>query len=229
MAAKVTRTQKGDEYASKVRSSKFKKSRCGLAGRLTIGGQHFPCGKLCIATSAKDGRPCPSSRATPNVPYCQACMRRGDASLKVVKHPRFGYILIAARDLPKGYYAGWWGKLIANKNLPEANAEWALSTKSGMIDALPYNGSQLKYSACPGPHEVPTVNFAPNHSSLLGKTKGAQTTMLFWTLRPVPKGTQLTMMYNEDEKSTEVFFKERGIERKDVGTNRYPAIRKPNA
>ena len=32
-------------------------------------------------------------------------------------------------------------------------------------------------------------------------------------------------MYNKDEKSTDEFFKERGVARGDVGTKRYPATR----
>ena len=36
-------------------------------------------------------------------------MRTGDPSLKAVKHPRFGKILIAKRNLPRGYYVAWWG------------------------------------------------------------------------------------------------------------------------
>ena len=77
-------------------------------------------------------------------------MKNGDPSLRAVKHPRFGKILIATRDLPKGYYAAWWGKLCQKKKIPYKRMEWALETSKGMVDAVPYKGSLLKYCACPG-------------------------------------------------------------------------------
>ena len=46
------------------------------------------------------------------VPYCLECLQNGDPSLKVADHPKFGKILVAARDLPKGYLAAWWGDLL---------------------------------------------------------------------------------------------------------------------
>eukprot|EP00913_Durusdinium_trenchii_P012818 g12036.t1 len=36
-----------------------------------------------------------------------------------------------------------------------------------MVDAVPYKGSLLKYCACPGPSELPTIDFAPNSDVLL--------------------------------------------------------------
>ena len=108
-------------------------------------------------------------------------MMKGDPSLKAVKHPKFGKILVATRNLPKGYYVAWWGKLCPKKQVPYKRMEWALETSKGMVDAVPYKGSQLKYCACPGriritaitaysfnfspvtgPSELPTIDFAPN-------------------------------------------------------------------
>lgn len=77
-------------------------------------------------------------------------MQKGDPSLKAVKHPRFGKILVATRKLPKNYYVAWWGKLCTKKQMPLKRMEWALETSKGMIDAVPYKGSLLKYCACPG-------------------------------------------------------------------------------
>lgn len=77
-------------------------------------------------------------------------MKTGDPSLKAVTHPRFGKILIATRDLPKGYYAAWWGKLCKKRQVPYKRMEWALETGKGMVDAVPYKGSLLKFCACPG-------------------------------------------------------------------------------
>jgi len=155
-------------------------------------------------------------------------MMKGDPSLKAVKHPKFGKILVATRNLPKGYYAAWWGKLCPKKQVPFKRMEWALETSKGMVDAIPYKGSQLKYCACPGPSELPTIDFAPNSDVLL-KSGEKLAAIVFQTLRPIPRNWQVDMMYNKDEKSTDEFFQERGISRGDVGTKRYPAQRKKKA
>lgn len=163
------------------------------------------------------------------MPYCKKCFQAGDPSLKAVKHPKFGMILIATRDIPKGYYVGWWGKLLKKKSeMPRKHMEWALETTKGMVDAVPYKGSQLQFCACPGPNEVPTIDFAPNSDCLLkrGEPMG---TAVFRTLKAVPRGYQVDMMYNKDEKSTDIFFREQGIKRGDVGTKKHPALRKKGA
>jgi len=163
------------------------------------------------------------------MPYCKKCMKTGDPSLKAVKHPKFGMILIAMRDLPKGYYVGWWGKLLKKKSdMPKKHMEWALETTKGMVDAVPFKGSQLQFCACPGPNEVPTIDFAPNSDCILHKGQEFGTA-IFKTLQPVPRNHQVDMMYNKDEKSTDIFFKEQGIKRGDVGTKKYPALRKKSA
>jgi len=156
-------------------------------------------------------------------------MKSGDPSLKVVKHPRFGKILVTKRTLRKGYYVSWWGNLLKRKrDMPDKHMEWALETNKGMIDAVPHKGSLLQFCACPGPNEVPTIDFAPNSDILLkrGQDMGA---VIFKTLRDIPKGYQVDMMYNKDERTTDEFFKEQGIVRGDVGTKTYPALRKSKA
>eukprot|EP00435_Cladocopium_sp_Y103_P076104 s94_g77.t1 len=199
-----------------------------IPGRLSASGQYLPKSGGCIATS-RSGRACPHPRATKLMPYCKGCMKKGDPSLKAVKHPRFGKILVATRNLPKGYYVAWWGKLCKNKKqVPYKRMEWALETSKGMVDAVPYNGSLLKYCACPGPSELPTIDFAPNSDVLL-KSGEKLAAIIFRTLRPIPRNWQLDMMYNKDEKTTDDFFQERGLTRGDVGTKRYPAERKKKA
>merc|ERR1719272_1654725 len=99
----------------------------------------------------------------------------------------------------------WWGNRSTKKALPDAAWEWALDTRCGIINARPYqSGSLLQFSACPGPHEKVTVWMGPNTDSNL--TKAPVTCMMFSTRMDVPKNHQLTMMYNEDMKSTDDFF-----------------------
>lgn len=187
--------------------------------------QNAVVGSGCISTLLS-GRPCSKPRAEEHLPYCKNCLRTGDPSLRVVKHPRFGRCLITRRKLKKGYVVAWWGQRTARKKLPDERWEWALETNRGMIDAVPFGpASPLQFCQCPGPSERPTIDDDPRHYSKLLKQK-PKTCLLFGLLCDVPKGHQLTMMYNRDEKTTEEFFQERGIVRSDVGCAKYPALRK---
>lgn len=215
------------EIVAKSGEARILKKPAARQLRLTRHGQHGPAGVGCISTSI-DGEPCQRPRETRGVPYCMACMTSGDPSLRVVEHPKYGKILVAARPLPKPYYIGWWGKLIRPKSLPPTRWEWALQTEKGMIDAIDHPGSLLQFCACPGPHEVPVVDFAPNDEALLekGATMGCS---IFRTTQDIPMNHQVTMMYNQDEKTTDEFFKERGLVRDDVGLAAFPAVRKKRA
>eukprot|EP00747_Dinoflagellata_sp_TGD_P164880 gnl/TRDRNA2_/TRDRNA2_185427_c0_seq1.p1 gnl/TRDRNA2_/TRDRNA2_185427_c0~~gnl/TRDRNA2_/TRDRNA2_185427_c0_seq1.p1 ORF type:complete len:216 (-),score=40.18 gnl/TRDRNA2_/TRDRNA2_185427_c0_seq1:106-753(-) len=198
-------------------------------GRLSKHGQHMPQGSGCIATS-RNGKACKHPRATKFIPYCTSCMRSGDPSLKAVQHPRFGKILIATRTLKAPYYAAWWGNLIPLKKMKKKDKEmeWALRSPKGWIDATPHPGSQLKFTACPGPNEVANIDFAPNDEVLLSKAAD-QSCLIFRTSRDIPKNYQLTMTYGEDKKSMDAFFAERGLVRSDVGIPKHPAMRKKSA
>lgn len=195
--------------------------------------QHGVLSGSCISTSLK-GEPCEGLLPTKNkkgdlcdmVPYCAKCRKNGDPSLLVTDHPKFGKILVARRDLPKGYRMAWWGRRTSARKLPDAHWEWALDTRSNGIINARFNkkGSLLQFSACPGPHEKVTVWMGPNCESNLDTSP--LTCLIFSTSMPVPKNHHLSMMYNEDMKTTDKFFADRGLTRADVGTNKYPAIRK---
>lgn len=191
-------------------------------------GQNKPSSGLCISTLLS-GEPCPGKIAENDfVPYCASCRKTSDPSVKVTDHPKFGKILVAARDLPAGYRMAWWGTRTTKKEIPEAHMEWALDTPVGLIDARPHQGgSFLQFSACPGPNELTTVWMGPNTDLLM--KKAPKTCMLFSTRMPVPKNHHLAMMYNESVKTTDEFFAERGLVRGDVGTTKFPALRKKNA
>jgi len=199
-------------------------------GKTFAWGQHTPSSGRCISTSLT-GKPClqplplDKKGLSDFVPYCAACRKSGDPSLLVTDHPKFGKILVARRALPKGYRMAWWGDRTTKAKLPDAAWEWALDTHQGIINARPYQkGSLLQFSACPGPHEKVTVWMGPrSDSNCFAKPL---TCMMFSTTMPLPKNHQLCMMYNEDFKSTDEFFAERGITRADVGTKKYPCIRK---
>lgn len=194
---------------------------------LTPSGQNPLMGNGCIATSL-NGKPCPGKRKDEHMPYCPRCMKTGDPSLAVVKHPKFGKCLIARRNLKKGYTAVWWGRRMNSKTIPKKNMEWALTTPPyGIIDAVPFKeSSQLQYCQCPGPEEKPTIDFAPEGLCDVLLEYKPTTCRAFQTLCDVPKNNQLTMMYSWNEKATEQFFKEMGIKRSNVGFPKAPALKK---
>lgn len=193
--------------------------------RLTAVGQHFVKSEACISTTPKDGSPCPFPRVEPHLPYCKACLRGGDPALKKVKHPKYGHCLIAQRALKKGYQVAWWGRRISAKKLPSKSWDWALMTPRGIVDAVPFRtGSLLQFCQCPGPTEVPTIDFSQNRDELLASKP--KTCRLFATLCDIPKGHQVTMTYSNDEKAMNEFFAERGIVRADVGCKEFPAMKR---
>lgn len=54
-------------------------------------GQNSMSSPLCMATML-DGKPCMKPKAYKNVPYCDECFKKGDPSIAVVPHPRFGEV-----------------------------------------------------------------------------------------------------------------------------------------
>jgi len=221
---------KSETKVMKSKKTAMKLAMKTVTNELTKSKQHQPCGPGCIATSSK-GVPCKHPRAGKGLPYCARCMKTGDPSLKVCQHPKYGKILVAARKIPKGYYVAWWGKVSGEKQMTLKAMEWALETTctrpKKYIDATPFKGSQLQFTACPGPSEVANINFAPGKQDVcLLDVKEKKSCLLFSTFREIPKSHQFTMMYNKDEKTTNAFFKDMGLTRADVGTPKYPAPRK---
>lgn len=191
--------------------------------KLYKSGQNLMGSDYCIATFLT-GESCNATRICAQVPYCKKHMDNGDPSLKVVKHPKYGKTLVAARDLPARYHMGLYGARKSKAEMSEENMNWAFETaECGFIDPHGYE-AQVKYCQCPGPTEIVTVGFSQLKELITKKAKLGS--MLFMTKRDIPKNHQLVMMYAEDEKSTNSFFKERGIVRKDVGTDKYPCFRK---
>ncbi|CAK0872851.1 unnamed protein product, partial [Prorocentrum cordatum] len=110
--------------------------------KLTKAGQPAINSECCIATGRADGKPCLRACGEPGVPYCKAHMKYGDPSLKVATHPVAGKILVAARDLPKGYRLALWGRCTSDKKIGEKKMEWAFDLGSGwMLDPTGQKGS----------------------------------------------------------------------------------------
>jgi len=216
-------TMKQDHNGSQsVRVAKVNGSTNASTMRYKSGQNTMKSG-LCIATHLT-GAPCMSSSADKFVPYCQEHKKKGDPSLKVIKHPKFGRTLICARELPPNYYIALFGTTSTYKNIPEIDLEWAFVTSKKIYLNPRSHDSQLMYSQCPGPNEIVTLGFAKMYEMV--SKKEPMGSMLFVTKMPMPKDYQLVMMYNDSEKTTEEFFSDRGITRCDVGTPQNPCFRK---
>lgn len=194
-------------------------------------GQHKVTTGYCMATKL-NGNACTDKCVAKYLPLCSSCMKKGDPSLAVIKHPRFGKTLICRRALPKGYKMALWGDVLRKDTMPDADQEWGFETEHGdFINPCPYPSSQVKFSQCPGPHERVNLTWGEPHiliePEFIGKnSKGIcdqpisekYGSMLFQTNQAVPKNSQLTMMYADDEPTTKLFFEERGLVRCDVST-----------
>ena len=158
------------------------------------------------------------------LPYCAEHLERGDEALRVVKHPVFGdKILIATRDLPKGYKTVYFGERKTWRECGRAGRDHAMHFRSGggVIDPCPLgDAAQLQFMSNPGPNEV-----SNNRSTnvFFGDTRCPKRTLVgreFILSRDVKKGAQLLQWYGAD------WFNSRDIKRLDVGCDVYPAERK---
>jgi len=205
--------------------------RCRLAvqskkprQKLTGAGQPFVSSGLCIATGLKNGKPCCRVTAHKGVPYCKDHMRSGDPSLRTASHPLAGKILVAGRDLPKGYRAALWGMLRRKKEVSEKDMEWAFEIHNRMmLDPTGYKGSLLQFCACPGPSEAASLLATAQSTSDRRQKYGS---WVFVTREAIPRGWQLTMQYGNNSKGSDSFFQERGIKRVDVGNALHPALKR---
>ena len=113
----------------------------------------------CWATRA-DGSIC-GARADASsscLPYCAEHLKRGDEAMTVVTHPDFGdEVLVAARDLPKGYKTVYFGERKTWRECGRKGRDHAMHFRAGggVIDPTPLGeAAQLQYMSNPGPNEV---------------------------------------------------------------------------
>jgi hypothetical protein len=179
----------------------------------------------CWATR-RDGSVC-GAAASSCVPYCAKHLERGDEAFRVVTHPTFGdKILIATRDLPRGYKTVYFGERKSWRECGRRGRDHAMHFKSGggVIDPTPLGASaQLQFMSNPGPNEV-----SNNRSTnvFFGDTRAPKGSIVgreFTLCRDVKAGSQLTQWYGAD------WFRSRDIARVDVGVPKYPVERKKNA
>ena len=159
-----------------------------------------------------------------SLPYCATHRARGDEAFKIVAHPTLdGKILVATRDVPRGYKTVYWGERKSWRECGRAGRDHAMNFRSGggVIDPTPCGvSSQLQFMSNPGPNEV--VN---NRSTnvCFGDTRCPKGTIVgreFMLCRAVKKDEQLTQWYGAE------WFHSRGIVRLDTGTAEHPAPRK---
>jgi len=179
-------------------------------------------GKRCTGTIE---RPWSNRVNAAPVPYCKRCLNHGDGSLKVVKHPVCGKILIARHGLPKGYRIIYHGAR-RTSGRDDDKVDWdedrtlwfypeGSGRSNGYIDPTDYKGSTLQFAACVGPGEL--VNISQNNRGY-GRKGHDYAGMEYVTRMPVPAGTQLVHDYGAE------WWKDRPeLKRGNVGTRKYPA------
>ena len=183
--------------------------------------------QYCWATTV-NGEICGSRREPgSSLPYCARHRARGDDAFEIVPHPTLdGKVLVATRDLPKGYKTVYWGERKSWRECGRAGRDHAMCFRrgGGVIDPTPCgDASQLQFMSNPGPNEV-TNNRSTN--VCFGDTRSPKGTLVgreFMLCRAVKKNEQLTQWYGAS------WFHSRGIARVDTGTDAYPAPRRRRA
>lgn len=191
---------------------------------------HSQTGKRCSAkVISREGEPIP-------IPYCDRHLKCGDGALKVVKHPHFGYALVARYDLPAKYRMAYWGNRgkcstcdVEDRAIsfyppnPITGTNFDPKIQGGRtLKRHNYNGvlnpgdtgDIIQYAGCPGPNEKQNMRSTFQYFGLRNGNIGG---LEFITLQPVSKNTQLLHWYGSN------WWKERGMKRQDIGTKRYPA------
>ena len=84
-------------------------------------------------STLKTGEPCHGECDHSFIPYCKKCRNTtGDPSISVRNHERFGKMLCAERDLPKGYKAALWGDVVKEADMPDDDKEWGFEINDGL-------------------------------------------------------------------------------------------------
>jgi len=161
------------------------------------------------------------------IPYCKSCLKNGDPSVKVIPHPTLpmiGNILVATRDLPKGYRFVYWGTRLTGKAAQKRMAEddriidFMYGRKCcGSIEPGPHKGSVLQMAGNPGPNEYYNMVCTTEH---FGKMDDNLVGGMYHLIHDVPKGHQIAHEYGKQ------WFKDRKITPLNIGTPEYPMIPK---
>jgi hypothetical protein len=175
---------------------------------------------------SREGEPIP-------VPYCDRHLKSGDYALKVVRHKVAGKCLVARFDLPQRYrmaFYGIRGKCASADKEDRSISYYPPHHRTGSnfhpntrtLKRNNYNGvlnpegtgDIIQYAACPGPTERQNIKSTFRY---WGKRNGRLGGLEFITIEPIPKNTMLCHWYGTG------WWSSRGIQRCDIGTNKYPA------
>ena len=238
----------GGASASTAASSTTASSTKPLPAKLTSSGQNPLDSGFCIATHL-DGSACAhrtAEFANNYIPYCDFHTKNGDPSLEAKKHPSFGMMCVARRNLPKNYLVACYGEMVSTLDLVEEKLEWLWECEEGFGGDAGVNpqtpagaGGQIQYALCIGRHEQLNMRcldgeeycrcaMDEDHTALVSNEKSGQKhygAMYVISTRAIPKDHQLNTRYS-DEVGTEEFFASRGIPRCDVWTAEHPTFLK---
>mmetsp|Transcript_23381 Transcript_23381/g.47840 ORF Transcript_23381/g.47840 Transcript_23381/m.47840 type:complete len:219 (-) Transcript_23381:304-960(-) len=185
--------------------------------------------------SSSTGVPCLNRTGRKDgIPYCPTHFQRGDAIVEVVTHDTqpeiFGKLLIAKTKIPKGYKFVYWGNLVRRRQVRAAAFDHMVgfvpnqysTQQRGLIDPTPHANSFLQFAAMPGPGERVNLTSMHTHFGRCGvdSERTALAGRAYEVTCDIPKGVQIAHNYGAE------WLEERGIEKMDVGTKKFPMIRK---
>ncbi len=185
------------------------------------------CQAIC---QSREGEPIP-------IPYCHRHLKTGDYALKVVTHKLVGKCLVARWDLPARYrmaFHGIRGKCETSDKEDRSISYYPPHPVTGSncfpntrtLKRHNYNGvlnpkdtgDTLQYAACPGPTERQNIRSTFRY---WGKRNGRLGGLEFVTIESIPKDTMLCHWYGAG------WWSARGIQRRDIGTQKYPSPKRP--
>jgi len=190
----------------------------------------------CWAVTA-EGKACEERCGLPGkLPYCSKHLRVGDEAFVKVLHPdpSIGHILVARVSLPVGYYAVFWGHCVPSRTSTrrEKSHDYLMEFDDDRnIDPTAFPGSVLQFAACPGPDELDNLVYgaiSSDHSSCTGLSDFVDPPhvgIVMVTRRPVSPGEQLLLAYETNESKTAQWFQQAGLQWRNVGCEKYPALR----
>lgn len=132
-----------------------------------------------------------------------------------------GKTLVSKRRMEKGEVFFFWGKRVKKGEIDEKSRDYVLTCRRKIIDPTRCAESVLQFANCPGKDELPclyiTNTIVEGRREKTGeKMIGAKAVLT----TEVEKGQQLTYWYGKG------WFEERGIERRNVGSDLFPCRRR---
>jgi hypothetical protein len=132
-----------------------------------------------------------------------------------------GKTIVSSRNLKKGEIFFYWGKRVRKREIDKRSENYLLTCRKKIIDPTCCTESVLQFANCPGKEELPCLYIT--NAIVEGEREKTGEKMIgakVLLTTDVEKGQQLTYWYGKG------WFEERGIERRNVGSDLFPCRRR---